>query len=97
MASLPFRVRDSHAGPPALVNARGTDGIVIGELPEPIAGRRNLQISICNLAAEAGVAGSREKVLQALLLNLMVNDIEQAEEILTAYLRLHADYVPQFV
>jgi alpha-galactosidase/6-phospho-beta-glucosidase family protein len=70
MASLPFRVRDSHAGPPALVNARGTDGIVIGELPEPIAGRRNLQISICNLAAEAGVAGSREKVLQALLADL---------------------------
>jgi hypothetical protein len=27
----------------------------------------------------------------------MVNDIVQAEEILEAYLRVHADYLPQFV
>ncbi len=82
---------------PALINGHGVHGTVLGELPEPIAGWCNLQISICNLVAEAGVAGSREKALQALLLDPMVNDIVQAEEIVDAYLRIHADYLPQFV
>ncbi|MCJ7751872.1 MAG: alpha-glucosidase/alpha-galactosidase [Armatimonadetes bacterium] len=81
---------------PALVTACGARGIVVGDLPEPIAGWCNLQISICNLAADAGVTGSREKALQALLLDPMVNDIEQAEQILAAYLKVHADYLPQF-
>jgi len=81
---------------PALVNGHGVHGAVLGDLPEPIAGWCNLQISICNLVAEAGVTGSREKALQALLLDPMVNDIEQAEEIVDAYLEVHADYLPQF-
>ena len=81
---------------PALVTACGARGIVVGDLPEPIAGWCNLQISICNLAADAGVTGSREKALQALLLDPMVNDLEQAEQILAAYLKVHADYLPQF-
>ena len=81
---------------PALVNGHGVHGAVLGDLPEPIAGWCNLQISICNLVAEAGVTGSREKALQALLLDPMVNDIEQAEEIVDAYLQVHADYLPQF-
>jgi alpha-galactosidase len=81
---------------PAVVGGWGLRGIVVGELPEPIAAWCNLQISICNLAAEAGVTGSREKALQALLLDPMVNDLEQAEEILEAYLQVHADYLPQF-
>jgi alpha-galactosidase len=81
---------------PALVNGHGVHGAVLGELPEPIAGWCNLQVSICNLVAEAGVTGSREKALQALLLDPMVNDIDQAEEIMDAYLRVHADYLPQF-
>jgi len=81
---------------PALVNGHGVHGGVIGDLPEPIAGWCNLQISICNLAAEAGVTGSRQKALQALLLDPMINDIHQAEEILEAYLKVHAAYLPQF-
>ncbi len=81
---------------PALVNGYGVHGVVLGDLPDLIAGWCNLQVSICNLVAEAGVTGSREKALQALLLDPMVNDIEQAEEIIDAYLRVHADYLPQF-
>ncbi|MFB3881771.1 MAG: hypothetical protein ACE149_10930 [Armatimonadota bacterium] len=81
---------------PALVNGHGVHGAVLGDLPEPIAGWCNLQLSICNLVAEAGVTGSREKALQALLLDPMVNDIDQAEEILDAYLKVHARYLPQF-
>lgn len=81
---------------PAVADGHGLHGLVLGDLPEPIAGWCNLQISICNLVAEAGVTGSREKALQALLLDPMVNDIEQAEEIVDAYLQVHADYLPQF-
>ncbi len=81
---------------PAVVDGAGVHGVVIGDLPEPIAGWCNLQISICNLAAEAGVTGSREKALQALMLDPMVNDLDQAEAILDAYLAVHADYLPQF-
>ena len=81
---------------PALVNGHGVHGAVLGDLPEPITGWCNLQISICNLVAEAGVTGSREKALQALLLDPMVNDIDQAQEILDAYLQVHAEYLPQF-
>jgi len=81
---------------PAVANGHGIHGVVLGDLPEPIAGWCNLQIPICNLVAEAGVTGSREKALQALLLDPMVNDIEQAEEIVEAYLQVHRDYLPQF-
>jgi alpha-galactosidase len=81
---------------PAVANGHGVHGVVVGELPEPIAGWCNLQISICNLVAEAGVTGSRQKALQALLLDPMVNDIGEAEEILDAYLKVHKDYLLQF-
>jgi len=81
---------------PAVVTAYGARGIVIGELPEPIAGWCNLQISICTLAADAGVTGSREKALQALLLDPMVTDIGQAKRILDDYLKVHGDLLPQF-
>jgi alpha-galactosidase len=93
---IPNLHRDGIVEVPAVANGHGVNGIVVGELPEPIAGWCNLQISICNLVAEAGVTGSRQKALQALLLDPMINDIGEAEEILAAYLKVHKDYLPQF-
>lgn len=81
---------------PAVVNGHGVHGVVVGELPEPVAGWCNLQTSITNLVAEAGVTGCRRKALHALMLDPMVNDVEQAEQILEAYLKVHKDYLPQF-
>jgi alpha-galactosidase len=82
---------------PAVVDGRGLHGLALGDLPEVIAGWCNLQISVCNLVAEAGVTGSRQTALQALLLDPMINDLEQAEQILDAYLTVHTSYLPQFM
>jgi len=45
---------------------------------------------------DAAVEGSREKALQCLLLDPVVNDFEQAKQILDEYLISYKEYLPQF-
>jgi len=45
---------------------------------------------------DAAVQGSRELLLQALLMDPMVNDIDQAKAMMREVLAVQREYLPQF-
>jgi alpha-galactosidase len=81
---------------PALVNSSGVHGLHIGPLPKGIASLCNTQIAVQDLAVEAAITGDRNKALQALLIDPVVQDLDAAERSLDELLRVHAQYLPQF-
>lgn len=81
---------------PALVSGYGVHGLIMGDLPTPLAGLCNLQVYVAELAVEAAVTGDRTIALQALLIDPVINDVDVAEQILNEYLSVHAKYLPQF-
>jgi alpha-galactosidase len=81
---------------PALVNSSGVHGLHIGPLPKGIASLCNTQIAVQDLAVEAAITGDRNKALQALLIDPVVQDLDAAERSLDELLRVHAPYLPQF-
>jgi len=81
---------------PASVSRFGVNGVGVGSLPEPIAALCRTQLMVASLAVDAAVQGSRELMLQALLVDPMVNDIDQAKAMMAEMLELQAEYLPQF-
>lgn len=81
---------------PAVVGAHGVQGIGVGKLPEPVAELCRRQITVAELAVEAGVKGDRDIALQALALDPMVDDPDIARKLLKDYLEAHKSYLPQF-
>ena len=81
---------------PGLISALGVRGLGVGSLPEGIAALCRTQIDVASLAVDAAVTGDRQVALQALLVDPMVNDIDQARSLLDELLQLQADYLPPF-
>jgi alpha-galactosidase len=81
---------------PGVVSRFGVRGMGVGSLPEPIAALCRTQITVASLAVDAAVTGSKELALQALLVDPMVNDIDQARVLLDEMLEVQRDYLPQF-
>jgi alpha-galactosidase len=81
---------------PALVSGYGIHGLVMGDLPTPLAALCNLQAHVAELAVEAAVTGNKKIALEALLVDPVINDVDVAEQILDEYLSVHAGYLPQF-
>ena len=81
---------------PGIVDATGVHGVNVGPLPEPVAAMCRTQIAVQDRAIEAAVHGDRNAVLQALLLDPVVNSVSQAEAILEEMLEVHKDFLPQF-
>jgi len=81
---------------PAVVNRSGVHGIHVGALPKGIAILCNTQIGVQELAVEAAITGDRNKALQALLVDPVVQNLDAAERTLDELLRVHAPYLPQF-
>jgi len=81
---------------PAVVDASGVWPIRIGDLPKPLAAFNRRDIDQMELTVEAAVTGDRNKVLQAMLLDPVVDSISGAEHILDEMLEVHAEYLPQF-
>ena len=81
---------------PGVVSRFGIRGVGVGPLPEPIAALCRTQITVASLAVDAAVLGSRELMLQALLVDPMVNDMDQAKALMEEMLELQAEYLPQF-
>ena len=82
---------------PAMVTARGVQGIHVGPLPNGLAAMMRNQWDIIELVVEAGVNGDRKAALQALLLDPVVHSYAQAEHMLDELLAVHKKYLPQFV
>ncbi len=81
---------------PVVASGFGVRGVGVGPLPEPIAALCRTQITVASLAVDAAITGSKELALQALLVDPMVNDIDQARMLLDEMLELQRDYLPQF-
>ncbi len=78
---------------PARVSATGVEGIALGALPSGFAGLLTNQIAVHDLTAEAILTGSRELVLQALLVDPVVDKVAAAEELVDVMLALQSDYL----
>ncbi len=81
---------------PAVANGAGIHGLGLDPLPEPIAELCRREAALAGLVVDAAVTGSRELALQALLLDPMISDFDQAEGILNDYLEAYAEWLPQF-
>lgn len=81
---------------PTVVDSSGVHPIRIGDLPDPLAAlcRRNIEVG--ELTVEAAVKGDRNLVLQAMLLDPVVDSIKVAERVLDKMLKIQAQYLPQF-
>ncbi len=68
----------------------------VGALPEQVAPICDLNGRIMNLIADAAAAGSKEKALQALLLDPFVHDLTKAKAMLDDILSYNARYETRF-
>lgn len=81
---------------PGWLSAQGALPLAFPPLPktiEELCRRECVRTEIC---VEAAVSGDRKLALQALLLDPMINDIDQAKAILDDFLTSFAEYLPQF-
>jgi len=81
---------------PAMVNATGVHPEHVGPLPEALAAFCRTQISIQLLLIEAYRKRSKKLLLQALLLDPVVDSVKRAEKMLNYMLELQKDYLPEF-
>ncbi len=81
---------------PVHVNGAGIHPVHVGPLPEPIAELCRRELTVAQLCVDAAVEGSREKALQCLLLDPVINDMDVAKSILDDYLQAYKHHLPQF-
>ncbi len=81
---------------PAIVDAAGIHPEHVGPLPEALAAFCRTQVSIQLLLIEAYRKRSRNLLLQALLLDPVIDSVRRAEEMLDYMLELQRDYLPRF-
>ncbi len=81
---------------PVMVDGAGIHPVHVGPLPEAVAELCRREAAVVRLCVDAAAEGDRQKALQCLLLDPVVNDIEQARQILDDYLTEYKEYLPQF-
>lgn len=81
---------------PAYCDGGGIHPIAVGPLPEAPAAYMRTQISIQRLLTEAYRTRSKNLLLQALLLDPVVDSITEAEALLEEMLELQAAFLPEF-
>jgi alpha-galactosidase/6-phospho-beta-glucosidase family protein len=82
---------------PAVADANGVHPIHVGSMPEPFAAYVRTQQAIQELITEAYRTGEKRPLLQALLLDPVVNNISNAEKMLDEMLELQSCFLPKFV
>jgi alpha-galactosidase len=70
--------------------------VQIGDLPDQIAPICELNGKITNIVADAAATGSKEKALQALILDPFVHDLSKAKKMLDDILAYNAKYETRF-
>jgi alpha-galactosidase len=78
---------------PATVDKDGVHGIPLGQLPSAFAGLLYNQVAIHDMTAEAVLSGSKDVVLQALLVDPVVTSYRAAEQTLDTILELQKPYL----
>jgi alpha-galactosidase len=88
--------RDAVVEVPAFCDGAGVHPIAVGAIPEAQATFIRTQVSIQHAITEAYRTGSKNLLLQALLMDPVVNSIVEAEKLLDEMLELQKDYLPKF-
>ena len=94
--TIPNLPSDVFVETPASVDASGVRLLSMSELPKPLAAFNRRDIDQMELTVEAAVMGDRNKVLQAMLLDPVVDSAYRAEQALDKMLQANAAYLPQF-
>jgi alpha-galactosidase len=81
---------------PATADAAGIHPESVGMLPEPFASFLRTQADITELVTEAYRSRSRKVLLQALLIDPVVDSITQVERMLDDMLETQKDWLPEF-
>jgi len=81
---------------PAMVDGNGLHPEKLAPIPEALLALCRTQASIQKLVVEAYGQRSRNLLLQALLLDPVVNSVQNAEKMLDYMLELQRDYLPAF-
>jgi alpha-galactosidase len=81
---------------PAVVDAEGLHPVKVGALPEGIVALCNKQVSIHKLLVEAYKERSKKILLQAMMLEPVVDSIDRAEKMIDEMLRIEANFIPEF-
>jgi len=81
---------------PAVATAAGLKPIAQRPLPPGIAGTLATRLQYVETVVEAALEASRNKFVQALVLDGWVNDIGMAENLADELLAAQAEYLPQF-
>jgi alpha-galactosidase len=81
---------------PVHVNGAGIHPMHMGALPEPIAELCRRELMVVQLCVDSAIEGNREKALQCLLLDPVVNDMHIAKKILDDYLGSYKQHLPQY-
>jgi alpha-galactosidase len=92
VANLP---EDAVVEVPLLVDARGVHPVAVGPLPEALAGICQLQISIMKLLVQAYQQRSKTLLLQALMIDPIVDSYRRAKEMMETMLKVEADVLPE--
>ena len=93
IANLPA---DVFVETPAAVDSSGVHPLRIGDLPKPLAALCRRDIDQMEWTVEAAVKGDRNLVLQAMLLDPVVDSVRAAERVLDEMMKVQAQYLPQF-
>jgi alpha-galactosidase len=89
--------RDAVVEVPAVMDKDGVHPQNVGAIPEALASFCNRQVTIQKLIVEAYRQRSRNLLLQALLLDPVVDGVDRAERMLDDMLALQRNYLPEFI
>jgi alpha-galactosidase len=81
---------------PTIVDAEGLHPVKVGALPEGISALCNKQVSIHKLLVEAYKEQSKNILLQAIMLEPVVDSIDRAKNMIDDFLRIEANFLPEF-
>jgi alpha-galactosidase len=81
---------------PAAVDGKGVHPEKLPAVPEPLAAFWRTQVTIQRMVVEAYRQRSRKLLLQALMVDPVVDSVHNAEEMLDYMLELQREYLPEF-
>jgi alpha-galactosidase len=81
---------------PASAGKGGLMPLVVGELPSALAGILAMRLAWVETVVEAALEGSREKFIQALVLDGAVESLEQATGLADELLQAQAEHLPWY-
>ena len=78
---------------PGIIDKNGVTGIELKNYPKAFGGLLQNQVAVHDMCAEAVLTGSRELVLQALLVDPVVDKVDAADKMLTMMLEEQKEYL----